>query len=1192
MKLFDPTDTPLTGTNLIEASAGTGKTYTIEGLFLRLVLELRLSVEQILVVTFTKAATEELKTRIRGKLLLARSAVSSHSCDDPFVNAIIARQINKQLCGQLIQKALVDFDQASIFTIHGFCQRILHEHTFETGNLFDAELITDQRELLDEIADDFWRKHLYRAQPEVVQYVLDRLKTPQYFANLVDRVKTTNIKIMPDVQKPALEILPKYREAFLKLKTAWFNSRSMVEQLLKNPALNGQAYGSVKAKNGDTGLSKRDLKVMALIDAMDRFVAPMSSGYPIFKEFEKFTAAKISQSVKTGQPSPRHDFFAVCDAFIIQYNALITELELFILYLKREFFKFAEIELYLRKKENNVQFFDDLLLRVKNALSESSGSALAAAIRHKYRAALVDEFQDTDPIQYEIFSHLFSSNDHILFMIGDPKQAIYGFRGADIFTYMHASRAARNKHTLTSNWRSDPGMIRAVNGVFSRANIPFIFTDIPFIQGEPGGNQTESFVQEQPSLTIWFVRGSENKPLAKTNAAERISNQVVAEILHLLQPENQLFAAGEIAILVRTNRQAQLMKACLSKANVPSVLYGAGNIFESREAIELEKVLACVCEPNNDQRLRAALVTDMMGVTADLILQADRDPDNWERRRVRMREYHRIWARNGFIQMIRRFLTVEKVRVRLLSFPDGERRLTNLLHLVELLQQQSEAGNPGSKALLKWFWEQRRYSLPRQETHQLRLESDENAVKIVTIHKSKGLEYPVVFCPFAWEGATFPNQELLFHDPSDGSRKLDISPTKDDRNVALFQKELLAENIRLLYVALTRAKKRCYLTWGNILTAESSSMAYLFHCDSDVDSEEIVTAVRKIFLSKTDSQLLDDLKRLVDASSGSITVKEIPENLPAGELRSGHASDEPLMSRKFTGAIDSSWRVLSYSSLIHRTLPPGERPDRDAVQSASVEFSSQNREPDIFLFPKGSRAGTFFHDVFEKIDFTGKKDSFTGLVETKLQSYGFDLKWRDSVCRTIQRVISIPLLNNHPEFKLAVIDKSDRLNELEFFFQMDSLTSQKLMKIFKASGIANLKSQQLEQLENVLFLSPKGFIKGYIDLVFRYQDRFYIVDWKSNYLGSQIQDYHQKVLGDVMQRELYYLQYQIYTLAVHLYLRQRIPGYSYENNFGGVYYIFLRGVDPDQGAAFGIYRDMPAPEFVYLLEKTLVPQAL
>lgn len=1189
--------TPLAGTNLIEASAGTGKTYTIEGLFLRLLLEKQLTVEQILVVTFTKAATEELKSRIRNKICLAKAAFLSGQSDDLLIESLVRKTHHRKQAIQLLQDALTDFDQAAIFTIHGFCQRILHENAFETGSLFDTELITEQNGLLREIGDDFWRKHFYKAIPEFVNYAVEKIKGPEYFMGFLRGMITGELRIIPELSEPVLESLPFYREAFHRLKMMWPSSKETVTQLLQDPALNATIYGSMKPAGKGSEASARELKISSLAAQMDRMLDSKNVGFPIFKEFEKFNASKLIKSTRKGYPSPEHPFFNICDEIDTLGDALGREMDATLLFLKCELFRFAASELSIRKNKSNIQFFDDLLMMVKNALEDSEGNVLAAAIRLKYKAALVDEFQDTDSVQYQIFSKLFAAEDSILFMIGDPKQAIYGFRGADIFSYMRAAEKAEKKYTLFQNWRSDPGLIQAVNAIFSNVKNPFIFKEIAYLNGT-SAKTGKGLQSELAPLQLWFLNGTDNKPIPKSEATDLISEKVAGEIARILTDETESFAEGDIAVLVRTNRQAQIVRKSLSNLKVPSVHYNTGNIFESHEASELEKILLSIVDPGNERKLKAALSTDLMGAFSEHF-QKTMEESSWlESQIIDVKEYFHLWNTRGFIQMFRKLLSGEKVPERLLSFPDGERRLTNLLHLAELLQQELADKRRGMVGLVKWFSEQRNNAFPGTETHQLRLESDAGAVKIVTIHKSKGLEYPVVFCPFSWEGSEIKGETIVFHDPESKKITLDLRMDKNSPHFILAQNEALAENIRLLYVALTRARTRCYLAWGNIRTAETSALSYLLHHGGSPRGEDLFASLKQSFSIKNEEERLADLQSVRRDSDGNIEI--VPLRMIGKAAYTLPAEREPpLLGRKFSGLIDHSWKISSFTSLVSHKTAVEALPDRDAVKeiygttgSRPEDFSDEigSKEIDIFSFPKGPRAGTFFHELFEQLDFTEKDPKHRLLLtERKLKDYGFESLWVPVVCSMIQRVINVPLPSPQNEMILSSVQNHQKINEMEFYFPIHFKSPQRIKSVFESAVNSDLPIFPPEQLGRLTFAPAKGYMKGFIDLVFKHQGRFYIVDWKSNYLGARVENYDRQSISRVMKEALYHLQYLIYTLALHQYLRIRLPDYRYEQDFGGIFYLFIRGIDADRGREYGIFADRPTPEFIHTLGKELIP---
>jgi exodeoxyribonuclease V beta subunit len=1209
MQPFDLLNAPLAGRNLIEASAGTGKTYNIEGLFIRLVLEMQLQVDQILVLTFTNAATEELKDRIRTKLLQARDAFTAGSSADPLIESLVKTYPDQKAAGLRLHDTLIDFDQAAIYTIHGFCQRIIHENAFETHNLFDTELVSNQSHLIQEVIDDYWRRTFYPAPPEWIGFALGRVKNPDYFVRLLQRVKTPDVKIVPESAEPVLEALQPFRRALDALKKAWPASRKAVIRALMDPALNANIYGRMTPAANHPDMSARALKVSILAEAMDRLAHPQSTGFPLFDKFENFTTTKLTRATKKNNRPPTHDFFDLCDRVFTRGQLLTAEFEQSLVFLKTGLFSFAASELRKRKKEKNIQYFDDLLITVLNALKSENADQLAAGIRQRYKAALVDEFQDTDSVQYDILTRLFAHEDSLLFMIGDPKQSIYSFRGADIFSYMKAARSADAKFTLIKNWRSEPKLIEAVNTLFSSVHPPFIFDEIAFVAGRPARKSSEDAQFRGPPLTFWYLDSQEftgtDKPVSKPAAAKLIADAVGGEISRLISKSTPL-EPGKIAVLVRTNDQAQLIKDILTRWNIPSVLYTSANIFDYREAMEIKQILSGIAHPSDTSSLKAALATEIMGTRAGELVSADFESHWWDSRLTRFGDYLRTWEQNGFIRMFRLFLFREGVKERLLSFPDGERRLTNVLHLAELLHRQSAEKNPGVTGLVKWLAEQRDPITPRLEENQLRLESDDNAVKIVTIHKSKGLEYPVVFCPFGWADASIKDPEFAFHDIDDDCQlTFDLGSESRNQHLILARNEVLSENLRLLYVALTRAKQRCYLAWGRINTAETSALAYLLHGGSDHSAEfpveDQTLLLKKQFKDKTNAELLEDLRRLAAKSGDSIAVVGLPVATDSDEIfTKGPAAEEPLFCRRFTGKIDRSWKISSYSSLISTGVADVDLPDRDdspgrlepdrTAPSDELETQSGPNAISIFSFPRGARAGSFFHEIFELHDFAGERsDRLERLVAGKLQQYGFDAIWLKTVCAAVATVLAVPLHPDRPQLMLSSLNAAERLNEMEFYFPLDPTTPDRLRNAFQRPGRGDMSGQFPARLEKLALAPSRGFMKGYIDMVFRHQGRFYLLDWKSNHLGPTLDHYNQPSLNKTMEANDYTLQYHIYTLALHQYLRYQQPDYRYEKDFGGVFYIFIRGVDTRKGPEHGVFYDLPDPDLIHSLGQSLIP---
>ena len=1220
MTTFDLLTSPLEGAHLIEAGAGTGKTYAIAGLYVRLILERALPVKEILVVTFTLAATAELKDRIRRKLRDALEAFTRAAIKDEFLQALVEACPDPAARGEACERlraALRDFDEAAIFTIHGFCRRMLREHAFESGALFDTELVTDQRRLKEEIIQDFWRTRFYEALPELVGYALSQGFSPASLMSWTRNIALNpDVRILPDGKPASLGTMRKSIDAFHRavsaLQALWPAAREDVRQTLQDPALKANIYNQRTANR--------------LVQAMDAWLAVKD--ILLFEGFEKMTPDRIAKAVRKNAAPPEHPVFPICQALLEKADCLRRELDLSLLFLKTDLIRTLRTELPARKQKQNILFYDDLLVRLKDALEKEGGGALVTAIRNQFKAALIDEFQDTDPIQYAIFHTVFGGEDHTLFLIGDPKQAIYSFRGADIFAYMQAADAIKAGYTLDQNWRAAPDLITAVNTLFSRAGKPFVYEEISFrpAKAAPVAGRDSLVIdgKQEPPLQWWFIPAGPfregGKPLSKEAARQLIAGAVAAEISHLVQlGRDRLALIGQrpieeddLAVLVRTNREASLIQRSLQALRVASVLASEENIFDSHEARELSQVLQGIAWPAHEDLVRGALVTDMLGAGPDALEQWLNDDAGWSARLETFRHDHDLWKTRGFMRMFRTLMVREGVRRRLLTFPDGERRLTNLLHLAEILHQESITRKLDSKRLQQWL-DQQLNGEGREvlDEHLLRLESDAHAVKILTIHKSKGLEYPVVFCPFAWGSSRIARGPFSFHDETRNRElTLELGSTNQNAHRPSAERERLAENCRLLYVALTRAKHRCYFIWGRINETGSSAPAYIFHAGkADIQEgrrEDIVGELEQRTAALSDRDMQDDLARIAAQSGGTIRLQELPA-MPGVPLAPRPDTPETSACRKFQGYIDPTWKVASYSLLVSAPAALLELPDRDAVASlaptseTAAHFSALPRrdgtparenERTIFNFPGGARAGILLHDILEQFDFTERNaDEIRRLVAEKLRIYGFDRQWEETLTGMLQNVAACPLsepaaakAGYTPSLTLSQISKSARLNELEFYFPLQMLSRERLRDLFDRD---ELKETGMERLN---FNPVRGYMHGFIDLVFQYRGRFYLLDWKSNVLGPGIADYAPARLRETMEAHFYVLQSRLYAVALHRYLTLRQPDYQYEKHFGGVYYLFIRGMDPAWGPAYGVHADRPDRGFVERLSQLLIAQ--
>ncbi len=1190
MKPFDLNTAPLTGVTLIEAGAGTGKTYTLAGIFLRLIVERGLGIDQILVVTYTKAATEELKTRIRQRLLTAKAAFGGKTVQDDFLAHMVSQIRESAPALQRIKDALTDFDRAAIFTIHGFCQRLLQHFAFETGQLFQSELVQEQQPLIQEAADDFWRRYISSAPYELAHYALENLKGPEQMAAVLDFCRYPDLTVVPPPVKPPLSAIAPWRRAADRLGQMWALEKEKILNLLLDPGLNARYYGKCEPDPQMPDLTQRRIRLMQLAGSMDFW----NGKYPICSDAERFTSSFLKKATKKNHHPPRHPFFDLCQEAVQTHGCMVRQLADYLRYLKIRLHGQARPRLDEKKIRKSILFFDDLLLHVYDALAGAQGQQLVGAVSAQYKAALVDEFQDTDPIQYKIFQHLFGKAADLLVMIGDPKQAIYSFRGADIFSYLRAAESARTNTTLTKNWRSTPTLVQAVNTIFESHAQPFGFEKIKYNRAIAANAEP---LNGNGPLTIWFLPGKgedgSNKPISQEAAVSAIAEAVSEEIVRLICDPAAHTAPGQIAVLARTHKQSQVIKKALSHKKVPAVLHSAGSVFDTSEAEAVARVMAAAAAPNDPAAVRAALASDLLGVQAREFHEGLGNPtEKWQARWNAFVRDHRTWVRHGFYRMFRGVLVREGVKGRLLAQPEGERRLTNLLHLAELLHQAESDHHLGAEGLIKWLAAQRQAPQKGSDGQQLRLESDALAVRIITMHKSKGLQFDVVFCPFVWSGVGADKNAAVFHDPRRDDRlTLAMGPDIAPDHQLQARKEALAENLRMMYVALTRARQRCYMVWGRINNTEVSAPAYLFHTPGmAVGLDDWITPLVQKVRGLDDAGMLGELQALARRSGGSVVIEALPQS--TGVRYEADETPLPLWdSRLMKRTVTAGWRIASFSSLT-AGQPDEDRlwPDRDlAVLPSPPTVSGSQPFSDLFGFPKGVRAGLFFHDVLEHWDH-GADDQAkcSTLVSTKLMAHGFDLQWAPVVNEMLAN-LAATVLNSHGEsFTLGQVPPPGRINEMEFYFPLQAFNLKTLNSLFERFGQRVIADRAGERLGRLTIAPIQGYMKGYIDAVFCFNGRYYLVDWKSNYLGAAYADYAAKELAAAVAADYYFLQYNLYVLALDQLLRQKLEDYDYTRHFGGVFYIFLRGISPDRSGATGLFYDRPDPRLVSGLGELLI----
>ncbi len=1198
---FQPMLLPLQGRVLIEAGAGTGKTYAIESLFLRLLLEKGLSIRKILVLTYTVAATEDLKRRLREKIRAALAAFDQGTSQDVFLAELVAgnaRQAEK--AKSLLEEALYGFDEAAIYTIHGFCSWILKEYAFESRTGFDFQPAAESGELIREAADHFWRSRLFEASKLFLAFLNDGGETPETMARWLARALQPSVRFLPEewLEGPAPDWQAVSAEernfwvSFEKARTIWAREGEDVFGLLRaHPGLNRNIYRL-------DGLTKWQSEW----EDYFRQVFPLQAP----RNLERLCRFEV----KKGHAAPEHPFFTACRTLQEALASLVQVFRRYRWKMYGEMRRDAAEYLDRRKKDLRVKTYEDLLLDVASALAGPDGALLAEELRSRFPAALVDEFQDTDPVQYHrILRAVYEAEGPSLFLIGDPKQAIYGFRGADIFAYLSAVKQVSAVFTLGTNWRSVPRLVQGVRTLFAsrKAGYSFVFREIHPHPVAPRAWSPEELQRAGQSrddspFVWWFLpRGSHPTRIRREEATEAIAGLLCREIQGILRPAESgtpheaVFRASDIAILVRTHRQAEELLPRLRQAGIPAVYRSSGNVLLSGEAAEVLQILEAAADPSDAGKIKAALGTGLCGVDGNSLAELVQDDSKWEEVSSRFREYRRIWVEQGIMSALRRFLAEQEVTGRVLAGEEGERRVTNLFHLAELLHEAEYRQRLGLEGLMQWFRRSRQdEDLPAGDARELRLETDERAIQLLTVHGSKGLEFPIVFCPFLWcvPGPKTPGQEeVCFHDPAQGTdRFIDLGSPQMDANRLRAAQEKLSEEIRLFYVAVTRARYRCYLVWGALPGAESSAPAYLFHSARSPSRE----AFGLSFDSVTDRQMVEDLQQLAEESQGAIRVVECAPPEGDGAPLPPELPEARLAARHFSGRILRNWRTASFTALTSGPAWDSRLQgieERGGTEDRPAGAADPGPEPasggDIRYFPGGPIAGQMLHEALDRFCLPGRPEIPPGdRIRLLLTGYGFDPDWAMAVETLIGQVREVRLDRVEPGFSLSRLAPGDFLSEMEFCFPLKTVSRESLAACFLADPDPACPGSELaDRVRHLGFAPVQGMLKGFIDLVFSWKGRYYLVDWKSNRLGTDPESYRSEALSRVIREECYFLQYYLYSVALHRYLKVFLPGYSYGEHFGGVVYVFLRGIRPD--GSEGLFWDRPSEKIVDRLNRAL-----
>lgn len=1204
---FDFARTPLSpARTLIEASAGTGKTFALAGVVLRLALDGGSLVpddappeaadlpdlRRLLVMTFTEAATQELQDRIRAALRGALRAARGEPIPEavrPLVEPILEHAPEPERHAARLQAALDRVDEAAVTTIHGFCRRALAQFAFEAAEPFDTTLEDNLKPLRRRAAADVWAA-LTHADPWLAHLAVAKGWALGDLLALQERAaRFPGTRLRPEA-KPLADTLADLRDAAARLG-------AVLDPEALLPAVRACDWNRGKPLGEDPAGTLA--RVAAFAAGRDfgglEAVEACTPEAVVAQGTKRSNAQKEALARLAAEPA-----FVACGAVVEAVGAVR-------LALVHAFVTRISVQLDDIKRRRRLVGFDDLLGRLRDALeAEATGPALAEALRGTFAVALIDEFQDTDAVQFAIVERVFSGRP--LFLIGDPKQAIYAFRGADLHVYLRAQRTAEARFALGTNFRSCDGLVRGVNALFGLAPRPFFFPDITFEPVRAHRPAPRLAGDDRPPMVWW--RLDADRPLSKGQAKEQIARGIVLEIQRLLSDGMTLgdrpLVPEDIAVLVRTNDQARQLQALLREAGVPAVVGKSGDVRESEEAEELERLLHAVAQPHDEGLLRAALATRLWGQTATDLVELDADA--LAEHRATLEQALRRWRRRGLRAAVNVLLERLGTAERWLALPGGERRLTNLRHLLDLLHEheQREAASP--EDLLHVLHTRTDTLGGGRDQTELRLESDARAVQLVTVHSSKGLQYPIVFLPSLWDVAWKTTDEArpLVHAP-DGV-EMHVEEVGEDGAAAraAFEAETMAELVRLAYVALTRAAERCYVAWGHINGAADSALGYLL-ADHDDASGELVAFARARRAAARGADPSAVLDALVDAAPDCIAVEPLPSQ-PRPRLASTASRDASrsprILSPSAGDRLDSPWRPVSFSAWASGRDANPARPD---LAAGLDEPRSAPREPvaeaGLHAFAAGPVPGRCLHELLQFTDFAARlsppedpaKAEGVALAETErigrtLARYGLDRPARHrapisphaEAVALLDRVAGTPLPGL--DVPLGAIPREQLAAEWRFVLPIGRTSPAALAEAFRRHAGTPL-DRYADTLDRLSARAADGFLTGLVDLLACHDDRWFVIDWKSNHLGPRAEHYTGEAMARAMEEHHYLLQYHLYLVALHRFLRSRLgAAYDYETHVGGALYVFLRGLDE---AGAGVYADRPSADLIAALDAAL-----
>ena len=1202
MEHFDVTQAPLDGVHLVEANAGTGKTFNISSLMVRLIAEGALDLKNILVLTFTEAATTELRARIQHRcrevLELFEAEATKKTEEDNFLVYCKTRYEQDPEAQKRLQEAVITFDEANISTIHGFCQGLLRSYPFQFDVRPDFELVPNPSLFILEVIREFWRVFYAQTDHRMIQ------RMQQIFSELGKGMNSPE-KVydgLKDAFQSEHELHPSH--------PLWISYQ--------------------EDSNGNICLQR-------LADFLERA--------------ERTKKAKADYVEADWHKELQH---IITQYWVVQIRDNIRD----------------------EKESKGLLDYDDLIRIASKGIQEANEDFIQL-VRSEYRVALIDEFQDTDEDQFAIFKRLYT-NSGTLYLIGDPKQAIYGFRGADIHTYMVARDwvPATNRYKLSYNYRSNPELLGFTNDLFSCAldNDPFIikinYQDSlhPSQKSNTGDsiNQNQATSELHYSNHIWIQKNQdfyrihpiqmveiEGDGVEETN--EAIKQDVVRRIKELLdsqlirtstsseQWDVKPFKASDIAILVHKNRDAQDIQMQLKLQGIEAIINSQQSIFTTEEAQYILQWLQVIQDPSKERLINTILAHRLSVLNAMELQKLQTNDARWARIMEQIQQAHTSLSKQKIHSHLQTLLQSLGIWSAWTQLDDFERVITNIEHLFEIINTLQQSGWLGVSSLINYLHAQ---STEKEDElildeDVIRLNTDEDRVHIITAHRSKGLQYPVVFCPYSSSGRSFELTNKITKYRKDNKKMIDLRMVSKSKEIHLesaipMVKEEIASNIRLCYVSITRAESVCFLyTHAGARGWNSGLLA------SQMDKTELIESIdEKLIKPRTknlpaDGLAKQEVSRLMERFAANNALYTEPMDQSARWYNrlmqesqdlvqtTGVQSTQELNYTSFEREemVNNYEQVHSYSSIkrLKERFSEGANAftansfdaakdykdfdglTDDLAENASLDQAALDQEKkQTTKMPGGTELGNFYHRIMEDLleKWCLNEFDYKEWVMLEAKSFGLNPLQQGQFFRWVDRMMRVPLVNG---LSLSALKKDQLIIEKPFFlsvmpYQVDALYNLirskegfKMPPFHSDQSQLNDLYQDNDPLQGLLtdgtpsFDSiPAGFLKGFIDLSFEYEDKYYIVDYKTNFLQGN-NAYSSDSLNNQMIKLSYDIQGHLYSLAMHKFLAICKHDYSYQEHFGGYFYVFVRGLSTDNKTS-GVHFYRPSEQRMKTME--------